>query len=220
MDSKILAMKKTIRFAAALLCGAMLLQGCSTLLSSVLGTDAESSSAAAGETLENILGSILGTFGQSTSKTTIIGTWTYSKPAVQFESESLLAKAGGTVASAKIVQELEPYYKKIGISEGKMSITLKEDLTCSYTIKGKTYNGTYTFDEATNKLQISGSLLSMPAAYVSVAGSQLSLTFDTTKLLAFAGAIGSVTGSGSTLASIAQIAQNYDGMKAGFLFTK
>lgn len=213
-------MKKMIRFAAALLCGAMLLQGCSSLLSSVLGTDADSSSVAAGEALENILGSILGTFGQSTSKTTIIGTWTYSKPAVQFESESLLAKAGGTVASAKIVQELEPYYKKIGISAGKMSITLNQDLTCSYTIKGKTYNGTYTFDEATNKLQISGSLLSMPAAYVSVAGSQLSLTFDTTKLLAFAGAIGSVTGSGYTLASIAQIAQNYDGMKAGFLFTK
>ena len=60
----------------------------------------------------------------------------------------------------------------------------------------------------------------MPAAYVSVAGSQLSLTFDSTKLLTFAGVLGGLTGSGSTLSSIAQIAQNYDGMKTGFLFTK
>ncbi len=172
------------------------------------------------EAIGNILGSIIGTFGQNTNQNTIVGTWTYSKPAVQFESESLLAKAGGTVASAKIVQELEPYYKKLGITSGKMSITLNEDKTCTYVIKGKTYSGTYTFDESTNKLQISGSLLSMPAAYVSVAGSQLSLTFDSTKLLTFAGVLGGLTGSGSTLSSIAQIAQNYDGMKTGFLFTK
>lgn len=212
-------MKKHTRLAAAILCGAMLLQGCSSMLSSVLGTEGSTTGNGA-ETIGNILGSIIGTFGQNTNQNTIVGTWTYSKPAVQFESESLLAQAGGTVASAKIVQELEPYYKKLGITSGKMSITLNEDKTCTYVIKGKTYSGTYTFDESTNKLQISGSLLSMPAAYVSVAGSQLSLTFDSTKLLTFAGVLGGLTGSGSTLSSIAQIAQNYDGMKTGFLFTK
>ena len=213
-------MRKAIRFAAALLCGAVLFQGCSTLLSSVLGTETDTSSDSTSETLGNILGNILGTFGQNTSKTTIIGTWTYSKPAVQFESESLLAKAGGTVASAKIVQELEPYYKKLGITSGTVSITLNEDLSCTYTVKGKTYTGTYTFDESANKLQISTSLLSLPAAYVSIAGSQMSLTFDSTKLLTIASALGSISGSGSTLSAIAKIAQNYEGMKTGFLFIK
>ena len=189
-------MKKHTRLAAAILCGAMLLQGCSSMLSSVLGTEGSTTGNGA-ETIGNILGSIIGTFGQNTNQNTIVGTWTYSKPAVQFESESLLAKAGGTVASAKIVQELEPYYKKLGITSGKMSITLNED-----------------------KTRIYGSMLKTSAAYVSVAGSQLSLTFDSTKLLTFAGVLGGLTGSGSTLSSIAQIAQNYDGMKTGFLFTK
>lgn len=139
---------------------------------------------------------------------------------MQFESDNLLAKAGGAVACSSVVEKLEPYYEKLGITEGKFSVTLNEDLTCTYTIGSKTYSGTYTFDDDANTLSIKTSVkISLPKAYISVSGSEMAWTYDSTKLLTLATALGSASGN-STLSGLASVASMYDGMKLGFTFKK
>ena len=222
-------MKKIAIWASALGLAAMI-SGCSTLsnLASVAassadtttGTTATSSSSSTSTSATGILGSILGALGATTNSNTIIGTWTYQEPAVQFSSDNLLAKAGGSVASAKVVEKIKPYFEKVGIKEGKMILTLNEDNTCTYTLKNKTYEGTYTYDSSNDQITIKTTSMSFPTAYVSVSGNQLSLTFDSTKILNLVQSAGSLAGSSSTLSTISQIATAYDGMKTGFLFTK
>ena len=64
------------------------------------------------------LGDILGGIGKAivgdkaTTEEGIKGTWTYTGPACEFESDNLLAKAGGTAAAAKIESKLSPIMKK------------------------------------------------------------------------------------------------------------
>lgn len=236
-------MKHTKFFAVPLLGGALLLSACggmgttsssssstssSSVLGSVLGsalggssssTSSSSSSTSSSSGLGSLIGGIIGSFTNQTSANSIVGTWVYSKPAVQFESDNLLAKAGGSVASNTVVNKLEPYYQKVGITSGKFSVTLNSDQTCSYTLGGKTYSGTYTFNSSKNTLSIKGSLISLPTAYVSVSGSQMALTFDSSKILSIAQSVGSAS-SNSTISQISQLSTLYDGMKTGFLFNK
>lgn len=184
------------------------------------GSTANSTSTTTSSTgLGSLIGGILGSFTKQTTASTIVGTWVYSKPAVQFESDNLLAKAGGAVASNTVVSKLEPYYQKVGITAGKFTLTLNSDKSCSYELGGKTYNGTYTYDSSNNTIAIQGTLISMPTAYVSISGSQMALTFDSSKLLSVAQKIGS-SSSNSTVSQISQLSSLYDGMKTGFLFSK
>ena len=213
-------MKKQFTRLAAIFCAASMAAGCGILnLPAATDSDGNTSGTTA-EDIVSIIGSILGSFGNTTNESTILGTWTYQEPAVQFSSDNLLAKAGGSIASAKVVEKLSPYYEKLGIKAGEMTVTINEDKTCSYTIGSKTYSGTYTFDESANTMTIKMSLLSLPTAYVSVSGSQLALTFDSTKILSLIQTAGAITGNNSNLSQISEIAQAYDGMKTGFLFTK
>ena len=101
-----------------------------------------------------------------------------------------------------------------------MILTLNEDKTCTLAVGKKTYSGTYEFNEEAGTMEIKTSAFNLPTAYVSVSGSQFALTFDSTKLLGMVQSAGKVTGSDSALSQIASIAQAYDGMKTGFLFTK
>jgi len=229
-------MKKISLLAATLLSGA-LLAGCGTgstassgtsgILSSVLGTavsgvTGSSTAGTAVSTISNagsLIGGILSAFGSTTSANTIVGTWTYKEPAVQFTSDNLLAQAGGSVASNAVVNKLEPYYKKMGITSGKFKLTLNSDNTCSFTLNGKSYTGTYSYNSSANTITIQSTLFSFPAAYVSVSGSQMALTFDSTKLMNLATGIASNSGN-STLSGLSSIASLYNGMKTGFLFKK
>lgn len=211
-------MKKHFIRLAAICCAAFIASGCGLLNLPATSTDSEESNTLGN--LIDIIGSILGSFGDTTDEATIQGTWVYQEPAVQFSSDNLLAKAGGSIASAKVVEQLTPYYEKVGIKQGKMTITLNADKTCTYTIGKKTYSGTYEFNNETKTMVLQTAAFNLPTAYVSVSGTQLALTFDSTKLLGMIQSAGALTGSGSSLSQIAEIAQQYDGMKTGFLFTK
>lgn len=233
-------MRQKHLLAALLLSGTTILAGCGTMgtstsssstgtqtgsilgdiLSAAVGTGTtQTSTSSSANGLGTLIGSILGSFSQQTSSSSIVGTWVYSKPAVQFESDNLLAKAGGTVASNTVVSKLEPYYQKVGITAGKFTLTLNSDKTCTYELGGNTYSGTYTYNSSSNTVTIQGALLTMPTAYISVSGNQMALTFDSSKLLSIAQKIGS-SSSNSTVSQISQLSTLYDGMKTGFLFNK
>ena len=72
--------------------------GTAELLGAVAGNIIAGQTGIDGNTVANA-GNIISTFGSGVSinQSSLIGTWTYEKPCIQFESESLLAKAGGTL---------------------------------------------------------------------------------------------------------------------------
>lgn len=220
-------MKKTI-FAAAILAASFVLSGCTTpgaglvhnggttttttptagaglgtLASALTGTTGASSSI-----LGNVLTSLL---GNKTSQSSLAGTWTYSAPKVVFESESILAQLGSTVASSKIESSLSSQLKKLGFSAGKSTITFDGKGNYSMALGSKAYTGTYTLDTSTNTLTMTGALgLATLSCTVSVVGNEMCMLFGADKLLTVASAVSKVNNTLSTLLS------NYSGMKLGW----
>ncbi len=193
--------------------------GPGAILGSLLG-------GATGNTTENtmntgsLISGIIGQLTSSISQTSIVGTWTYIEPTVQFESENLLAQAGGIVAGQAVVKKLQPYYEKAGIKAGAVSFTFNEDNSCSFIIKGKEYSGTYEYDNKTNILSIKGNLgFNLATAYATISANNLALTFDSSKLMSVAQTLGAAS-TNTTISALSGIASSYNGMKTGFLFKK
>ena len=162
--------------------------------------------------LNNVIGS--GTF----SKEDLCHTWKYSKPGCAFTSENLLAKAGGEVAATKIEEQLAGYYTKFGITSSNTYFTFNTDGSFNAKIDGKSWNGTYTFDEKTHEIHLKGLLLSA-SGYATKTTTGISLLFDQKKLLNLIKALSAFKGS-STLSAVGSIANNFDGARVGFEMTK
>ncbi len=170
--------------------------------------------------ITDIASGLINTFTNNTSSSTIVGTWVYNEPAVQFESDNLLAQVGSSIANSTVEKKLKTYYEKIGIKSGSFTLVFNADKTCSYSIKNQPYSGTYEFDSSSNKIKITtNGILSFPSAYAKVSGNQLELTFETTSLLNLGTSLASNSGN-STLGAISELAKSYSGMKTGFNFTR
>lgn len=167
----------------------------------------------------NILGNLISTFagGIMTNQQSIQGTWTYAKPCVQFESENLLAKAGGSVAASRTEEKLATYYQLVGIKPGAFTFTFASDGTCHYAIGQRTMTGRYTFNAEKKQVTITTQTGINVTAYVSVSLNQLGLTFDASKLLQLASGFGAQS---SQLGIISSLAGSFTGMKIGFAFNK
>lgn len=156
---------------------------------------------------------------KTTTATSILGTWTYVGPECQFESENLLAKAGGEAAATKVENQLKSIYKKAGV-EG-CQFTFNEDGTYSQTIKGKTATGTYTFDNEKKTVTMKGKLGIKTTAYVTTLGSSMSLVYNADKLMTALKAIsGTLSSLNSTASAVNGIAKSYDGLRLGFELKK
>lgn len=163
--------------------------------------------------LNNVIGS--GTFKQSDL---CASTWKYSKPGCAFTSENLLAKAGGEVAANTIEQKLSTYYQKVGFSGSNTYVKFNEDGTFESKIDGKSWKGTYTFDEKTHAVQMKGLLLSI-SGFATRTTSGISLLFESKKLLTLVQTLTALSGN-TTLSTIGSISKNYDGVRVGFEMTK
>ena len=166
-----------------------------------------------------IIGSVLGQFYDTTTKKALVGSWVYEEPAIQFESQNLLDKAGGVVASQNVADNITPYFEMIGLKTGGIALDLREDNTCTITLGGQTIDGTYEFDDETKKLSLKAGFIPLPAAYLSIVNNQMAMTYDSSMLLNLIKVIGS-TSNQSTFSSVASLADSYDGMKTGFTFKK
>ncbi len=193
-----------------------------------LGTTGNTSTGS-GSTLGNILGSVLSGNTASNavngltdliigsvklSQSDLYGTWNYSKPACAFTSESLLAKAGGSVAAQEVNQKLLPAYNNVGIKSGNTYFTFGEDGSFSGKINNIPLSGTYTFDPGSSSLKMKAMLLSM-TGYVTRTTTGMSLTFESKKLLTALQTISSLTGN-STLQAVGDLSKNYEGVRVGF----
>lgn len=144
----------------------------------------------------------------------ITGKWNYSGSAVQFDSDNLLNKAGGTVAASTVESQLDAQLSKVGITAGATSFTFNEDGSFTSIVGKRTLKGTYTYDSSASTIHMKFSgLIGMDAA-VSGSSSAMSMLFDADKLLQLVTFLGSKVNN-ATIKSITTIAESYDGMKLG-----
>ena len=215
-------MKRHGLAATAVLCCALTLSGCGIIrtanaIGSIFGGRKKVKTI---KKIVKIIGSVLGQFYDTTTKKSLVGDWTYAEPAIQFETQSFLYKAGGVVASQTVADNIAPYFNILGFKQGNLSISLREDNTCTYTLGGKTYQGTYDYDDENKKITLKTPLFPLPAAYISVAEDQMALTFDSSKILTLIQALGMVSKDQTPVSAVSTLASSYDGMKTGFTFVK
>lgn len=176
---------------------------------------------AGAQDLKSMLGGVVKDLvgDKTTTASSIIGTWTYVGPECQFESENLLAKAGGEVAAQEVESKIKAVYDKIGMDG--CQYTFGEDGSYSFTLKGKTTSGTYTFDSDAKTVTMKGKLGIKTVAHVSVAGSSMSLVFNADKLMSVLKTVmGAVSSVNSTASTVSGIADKYDGLRLGFELKK
>lgn len=189
------------------------------------GSNSTDTTATSGNGLGGLLkgvGDALGLTSHDVDVADIVGTWNYSAPAVVFQSENLLLKAGGSAASATVEKKLENYYKMAGFTS--LQLTIDADSTFTFKVKAMTLSGTLSRDAQTGNFIFQFQALKKinlghMESYISVKGSTMSLTFDVSKLMTLIEKAGTLTGN-STLNGVSALLKQYDGMTAGWKLTK
>lgn len=172
--------------------------------------------------VESIVGSILdNVIGSTTFKKADLcaHTWKYKSPGCAFTSENLLAKAGGEIAAKKVEEKLSTYYQKAGFSSSNTYFKFNDDGTFNAKIDGKSWSGTYTFDEKTHAIDLKGRLLLSLNGFATKNSSGISILFESKKLLTIIQTLTALSGN-TTLGTIGEISKNYDGIRVGFDLSK
>ena len=143
------------------------------------------------------------------------GTWRYTGSAIEFESENLLKKAGGTVAASAAEQKLDEQLAKVGIKVGQVSFTFNADSTIVISLGNGKVNGTYSYDAGTQMLHLRYMKLIPMNAKVNYTTQQMDLLFEADKLLKLITFLSSKSSS-ATLKAISSLADSYDGMMLGY----
>ena len=165
-----------------------------------------------GGTLANAFTSVIGL--DKLSKQGLVGSWHYNGPGCAFTSENLLAKAGGEVAATKIEQELTPYFEKTGLSAQNTYVTFNEDGSFAASVAGKTFSGTWTFEEQTAKVTMKTLLLNINC-YAKREYGGIALLFESKKLLNVLQIMAAMSGD-ATVQKVGELSENYDGIRLGF----
>lgn len=151
----------------------------------------------------------------------LVATWSYKEPAIDFESGSLVGKISGTVAGNKLEDEIASKLSEAGFKAGDFKITFNSDSTFTSTLKGKTATGRYTLSGSTITFSRSATSAQKVSAAIKVSSSTMQITFKADKLLSFIQEVSNAAGStNSTLKAISTLSKSYKGMNVGLSFTK
>ena len=156
---------------------------------------------------------------KATTAASLKGTWTYTGPACEFESDNLLSKAGGSAVSIKIENKITPVLKKYGVQ----GIVYTFDGNGNYTtkIKKRTIKGTYTFDSKKKTITFKPHYGKEYTANVSILKNQMTLVFNADKLMHVLQTISNTAAKqNSTAATINTLMKSYNGMRLGFRLKK
>lgn len=155
---------------------------------------------------------------KATSKKSIVGTWRYSAPACEFESDNILSKAGGKAAAAKIEKKIAGVLKT---SVSGITYTINSDSTYTSKLKTRETKGTYSFNEKEKTITFTPTLGKAYTAYVTTTGSTMSLLFKADGLMSGLKAISNATsGLSSATSAISSVLGSYSGMRVGFEMKK
>ena len=147
----------------------------------------------------------------------IVGTWTYTEPAIVFTSDNLLTKAASKIAANKVENKIQEQLSKYGIKPGTFSITFKEDGTCTEVINGKTMNGKWTVADSKLKLTIGG--VKALSVTTQIDGKDMQVVTDATKLLNLFKTLGAKS-SNANIKTVASLMKSVKGMQAGITLRK
>jgi hypothetical protein len=181
---------------------------------SILSSVAKAATTSASST--DVLGSLLGK--TKVSQEDLVGTWTYSKPAVAFESSNLLKKAGGSIISSAVENKAATQLAKYGIKAGSMTFTFASDKTFTCKVGNRTTTGTYTVN-GTNIVFTYVDVKTL-TANLKQSGNKLQISFTANKLLTFLQGLNTLNASSQTLSTISSLMKSYNGMQLGLLFNK
>lgn len=179
--------------------------------------DLKSLLGSAGGTVTNVVEGLLTKSDVSINE--MAGNWEATGPAVTFQSENYLKKAGGAAVAGTIEDKLEPYYDKYGLTGATMDIDKDGKFTLK--VKGISLKGTITKREDGNfdfSFTPFGSFkLGTIEAFVEKPLSGLNIMFNASKLKNLLSAVAGLTNN--TLANTASsLLDSYDGMLIGFKF--
>lgn len=214
-------MKKTFR-TLAVLClllapAAAGAQSLGDLVKSVTGNGSSSSSSTS-SVLGNVVNSVLGT--QKVSAEALVGTWSYTEPAVVLESDNVLNKLGGSVATSQLENKMQTTLNKYGFTKGKVKLTFAEDGTFTCATATRKIKGTYTVDGSNLVLKKTGMTTGVKTN-VNLSGGTLQLAVEADKVLTLMNTVGGVAAkANSSLSTVTTLLKNYDGMQMGMKFAK
>jgi hypothetical protein len=148
----------------------------------------------------------------------LVGTWSYSSPAVSFQSENALMKIGGAGAATAVENQLAPYYQRLGFTNTSLTVDADHNFTLKMGLL--VLKGTVEKDEEDNGLVFNfnafGKIsLGKVKANATKAGKTLNLTFDATRLIQMLTKISSKLNI-KTLSTLSTILNNYDGIYIGY----
>lgn len=160
----------------------------------------------------------------SLTETDLTGTWNYVSPDCKFDSDNLLAKAGGEVAAKQVEEKMAEVLAKTGFTEG-CTYTFNADSTYTSTVKGRTTKGTYSYNAETKELTMKTRLgIKLTAVTAQgLAKNKMSLLFKADKLMTLLQTVGGVLGnksSDSTINTAVSLLNQYDGLRIGFELEK
>lgn len=174
--------------------------------------------------LGNTLGNIIeGVF--SSSNITIAdmeGEWTSTGPAVCFQGEGFLKKAGGIAAAAAVETKLAPYYEQYGLNNA--TLTVNADGTFTLACKMIKLNGTITQTAGAEpgvfefNFTALGIKLATVTTYVEKTSRSMDVMFDATKLKKLLTAVSQFSGI-KVVQALSNILDSYDGLCVGFHFS-
>ena len=165
------------------------------------------------------LGSVISNLTASSSfeLADLQGTWDYQSPAVTFQSDNVIQKAGGAAAASTSEGKMAPYYEKAGITSLQLTVDAENNFTMK--LKRGSLKGTVSKDEQGNlefNFSAFGKIkLGKVSAFATKSGNTLNLTFDVSKLISIVKSVSSVSGI-SSLNTISSLLSSYDGIYAGF----
>lgn len=171
------------------------------------------------DAVENLAGTLLQQSDLSVAD--LVGTWKYNAPACEFQSDDLLKKAGGSLVSNQIEEKLAGIYSKVGLTADQFSYTFAADSSFTCQLKDRSISGTVSKEEDSEQFilhynAVEGLLnIGSVKVFIQKGENTLSIMYEADKLLKILSAIGSAT-QNTTLNTIGQIAEGYDGLLVGY----
>ena len=151
------------------------------------------------------------------SANNIVGTWSYSEPAILLTSSNILSNAAYKIAANKAESKLQQYLSQYGFAPGSFTMTFNEDGTCVETLKGKSMKGKWQVKDSKLLLTIGG--VKTLSITTQIDGNEMMLTVDATKLLNMFKSFGA-NSSNQELKTIASLLKGAKGMQAGITMKK
>lgn len=174
----------------------------------------------AGSTISNV---VEGVFAKTNLKIEdLAGDWKGNGPAVCFQDDNFLKRAGGIATAAAVETKLEPYYKQYGLNNPELIVDKNGNFTLK--IKKLSMSGTITAHEGEKGVfdfhfRMAGMNIFSTKTYIQKTGKNMDVMFEADKLKSFVALLAKY--SGSTMAkTFGSILDSYDGMCVGFKMTQ